>query len=157
MGDTTWARHRHSRLRRHPCKGGREVRPSCRNRSRSSVHLELFVQYSYPHPSPLLQWRRPPCASESSCLRARLPPWRDVAAERHDPGVSNADPHCSNFPLLKKLIHFHLTRLKDFFHHSIYMVQRGLTRPGVFLLRDEPLPSGTASLSFRSMLGKPQY
>ena len=34
--------------------------------------------------------RRPPCARESQCLRAHLPPWRDVAAEIHAPGVSNA-------------------------------------------------------------------
>ena len=91
MGDTTWARRRRSRPRRHPCKGDREVRSSRRNWSRSSVRFEPFVQYSYPHASLELQWRRSPCALESSCMLVRLPPWRDVAAERHAPGVPNAD------------------------------------------------------------------
>ena len=39
--------------------------------------------------------RRPPCALESWCLRARLPPWQDVAAERHAPGLLNDVPNIS--------------------------------------------------------------
>ena len=91
MGDTTWAPQRRLGPKRHPCKGERKVRPSCRNWSRSSVRLEPFVQYSYPHASLVLPWWHPLCARESSCLRARLPSWQDAAVERHAPGVSNAD------------------------------------------------------------------
>ena len=37
------------------------------------VRFELLVQYSYPHASFEVQWRRLPCARESSCFLARLP------------------------------------------------------------------------------------
>ena len=66
--------------------------------AKSSVRLEPFVQYSYPRASLELLWRRPPCARESSCLFTYLPPWQDVAAERHALGVLNADPYFSNLP-----------------------------------------------------------
>ena len=89
MGDTTWAPQRRSRPRRHPCKGEREVRPSRRNRSRSSIRLKPFVQFNYPRAPPELLWRRPPCARESSCLRTRLPPWQDMTAESHVLGMLN--------------------------------------------------------------------
>ena len=95
VGDTSWAPQRRSRPKRYPCKGDREIRPTRRNRARSSVRLEPFVQYSYPRASLELLWRRPPCARESSCLRARLLPWRDVAAERHGLDLLNADPKVS--------------------------------------------------------------
>ena len=51
MGGTTWARHRRSRPQRHPCKQGREVRPSRRNWSRSSGRDQPGKQKSYPHAS----------------------------------------------------------------------------------------------------------
>ena len=38
----------------------------------------------------------PSVRSRAWCLRARLPPWQDVAAERQALGVSNADPYFSN-------------------------------------------------------------
>ena len=38
----------------------------------------------------------PPCALESWCLRAYLPPWRDVAAERHALGLLHADVSLSS-------------------------------------------------------------
>ena len=41
MRDPTWAPQRRSRPRRHSCKGEREVRPSRRNRSRSSICLHF--------------------------------------------------------------------------------------------------------------------
>ena len=56
--------------------------------------------YSHPSVSLKLLWRRPPCARESSCLRAHLPTWRDVAAERHAAGRLNADPYFSNPSLI---------------------------------------------------------
>ena len=49
-------------------------------------------QNSYPHASLKLQWRRPPCARKSSCLRARLPSWQDVAAKRPALSLLHADP-----------------------------------------------------------------
>ena len=87
MGDTTWVPQRRFRPRRHPCKGERKVWPSRRNRWKSLVRFGPFVQYSHPRASLELLWRCPPCAGESSCLQARLPPWQDVAAEHHAPGV----------------------------------------------------------------------
>ena len=92
MGDTTWVLQRRPRPKCRPYKGEREVRPSCRNWSRSLVRLKPFVQYSYLHASLVLPWQRPPCARESSCLQARLPLWRDVAAERPTLGLLNAVP-----------------------------------------------------------------
>ena len=41
---------------------------------------------------------RPPCARESSCLLARLPPWRDVAAELNAPGLLHDGPSSSSHP-----------------------------------------------------------
>ena len=88
MGDTTGMQHCRSRPRYHPCKGEREVRPSRRNWSSWCLsRVRPGVQKSHPHASLVLLLRRPPCARESSCLLARLPPWRDVAAERHAPGM----------------------------------------------------------------------
>ena len=49
----------------------------------------LFAD-NYPHASLELQQRRPPCARESSCLLLRLPPWRDVVAERPAQGLLDA-------------------------------------------------------------------
>ena len=95
IGDTIWATHRRYQPERLPCKGDREVRPSCRNWSRSSVRLKSFVQYSYPHASLVLQRRHPPCARESSCVRIRLLPWRDAAAERPALGLLQAGPSLS--------------------------------------------------------------
>ena len=40
------------------------------------------VQKSNPHALLVLLLRRPPCVREFWCLLVRLPPWRDVAAER---------------------------------------------------------------------------
>ena len=40
----------------------------------SSGRVQPRLQSSYPHASLEMQWQRPPCARESSCLRARLPP-----------------------------------------------------------------------------------
>ena len=91
MGDTTRIRQRHTRPRHHPCKGEREVWPS--RRSWSSWCLDRVqpgVQKSIPHALLVLLLRRPPYARESQCLLAHLPPWRDVVAELHAPGVSNA-------------------------------------------------------------------
>ena len=91
MRDTIWAPQRGFRPQRHPYRGEREVRPSCRNWLRwYSGRDQPDEQKSYPHASIELQWRRPPCARESSCLRARLLPWRDVAAQRPAPGLLNA-------------------------------------------------------------------
>ena len=42
------------------------------------------MQKSNPHALLVLLLRRPPCAHESWCLLVRLPPWRDVIAERLD-------------------------------------------------------------------------
>ena len=94
-GDTTWAPQRRPRPKRLSCKGDWEVQPSRRNWSRSSVHLEPIVQYSYPHVSLELQLRHPLCARESSCLLARLPPWRDAAGERPALGVLQAAQNVS--------------------------------------------------------------
>ena len=57
-----------------------------------------FCKNSYPHASFELLSRRPPCASESSCMLARLPSWQDVAAERPAVGMLNADRCLSNPP-----------------------------------------------------------
>ena len=67
--DTTRAPQRRSRPKRHLYKEEREVRLSCRIRSRSSVRLEPFEQYSYPRASLELLWWGPPRARESWCLR----------------------------------------------------------------------------------------
>ena len=136
--------------KRLPYKGEREVRPSRLNKSRSSVGLEPFVQYSYPRASLELLWRRPPCARESKCLRARLPAWRDVAAERLTPGLLHADPSISY--LLPSRSTFHLLiemgphtvsvparSIESFFKHSVYIRQRGFARPEFFLLGDETI------------------
>ena len=50
------------------------------------------MQNSNPHALLVLLLRRPPCARESWCLLVRLPPWRDVIAERLALGVPNAGP-----------------------------------------------------------------
>ena len=93
MGDTTRMRQSRFRPRHHPCKGEREVRPSRRNWSSWCLgRVQPGEQKSHPHASLVLLLRRPPCARESSCFLARLPTWRDVAAELHAPGVSNAFP-----------------------------------------------------------------
>ena len=92
-----WARQRRSRPRRHTCQGKQELRPSRRNWSSwSSGRDQSGKQESYPHASLVLLWRRPPCARESLCLLARLPPWQDVAAERHALGLLHAGPYFSN-------------------------------------------------------------
>ena len=46
----------------------------------------------------VLLWRCPPCARESWCLRARLPPWRHVAAERTALALLHDDSYFSNPP-----------------------------------------------------------
>ena len=82
-----------------PCKGDREVRPSSRNWSSwSSGRVQLGLQSSYPHASLELQRRRPPCARESSCVRARLPPWQNVAAVRQAPGLLHVNLYFTKFP-----------------------------------------------------------
>ena len=96
MGDTTWVTHRRSRPKHLPCKGDREVWPSCQNWSSWYLgRIQPGEQKSYPHASLLLLWRRPPCARESSCLRACLPSWQDVAADHQVPGLLNAVPKVS--------------------------------------------------------------
>ena len=96
-GDTTLMRQHRARPRHHPCKGEREVRPSRRNWSSWRLgRVQPGVQKSHPHALLVLLLRRPPCACESSwCLRARLPPWQDVAAELHAPGILKAVPKVS--------------------------------------------------------------
>ena len=69
----------------------REVQLSCRNWSNWSGRFGPYLQNSYPHASLELQQWRPPPARKSSCLLSRLPPWRDVAAERLTQGLLNDD------------------------------------------------------------------
>ena len=88
MGATAWMWQGHTRPRYPPCKGEREVRPSRRDWSSWWLgRVQPGVQKSYLHALLVLLLRRPPCARESSCLLARLPPLQDVVAELHAPGV----------------------------------------------------------------------
>ena len=89
---------------------------------------------------------------ESCRLRARLPPWQDVAAERPAPGLLHADP--SNSYVLPSIIHLPTSSsiLRQYTPSSV-----GWPDPNSFCWGTRPLPSGTASLSFRGILGKPLY
>ena len=98
VGDTTQAPQRRSRPGRHIYKGEREVRFSRRKRSRSSIRLKPFVQYSYVRASLELLWRHPPYDRESWCLVARLPLWQGVAADPPALGLLHADHSFSKHP-----------------------------------------------------------
>ena len=92
-------RQRRSRTRYHPCKGEREVRPSRRNWSSWCLGwVQPGVQKSHSPESFVLLLRRPPCTRESSRLLARLPSWRDMAAELHAPDVLHARLSFSSHP-----------------------------------------------------------
>ena len=78
-------------------------------------------------------------------LLARLPPWQDVTAERFALGSLNADTSFSNPPYIPQKaspIDSDYTR-RNFSHVTITYASWGVG----------PLPSGTALLSFRSILG----
>ena len=55
------------------------------------------------------------------------------------------------FHLIRNLVQRLVPSIESFFHHSIYILHRGLARPKFFFLGDGSLPSRTASLAFRSM------
>ena len=77
-------------------QGRAEVLPSRRIWSNWWLgRVQPGVQKSNPYALLVLMLRRPPCARESQCLLARLPPWRDVAAELHAPGILKAVPKVS--------------------------------------------------------------
>ena len=122
IGDTIWAPQRGPRTQRHPYKGEREVQPSCRNWSRwSSGRDHPGEQKNYPHSSLVLLYRRPPCARESWCLRARLPPWRDVAAERPALGLLHADPSLLSPYKLRPT--FPANYVPRFLHYTLEILQ----------------------------------
>ena len=98
MEDTTRMRHCRTRPRHHSCKGEREVRPSRRNWSSWCLgRVQPGEQKSHPHASLVLLLRCPPCARVSSCLLARLLPWRDMAAELHAPGILHTAHYVSSY------------------------------------------------------------
>ena len=132
-GNRTWAPQRRSRPKCHPYMKEREVRLSRRNRSRSSVHLEPFVQYNYPRASLKLLWRSLVSAGPSSSM-----------------GRRGCRASCSSlatrwFILLKSsLISFKVSPISD------------ITRQNSSLYASwgvGPLPSDTASFFFRGMIG----
>ena len=57
----------------------------------------------------------------------------------------------------KWLISFSCCLSRLSFRRSIHVRQRGLARPELFMLGDGPIALRVVSLSFRSILGKPQY
>ena len=57
---------------------------------------------------------------------------------------------------IETAVHYFVLSIESFFKKSVYILQRGFTKPEVFLLGEGPLPSGTASLSFSDTLGKPR-
>ena len=58
--------------------------------------------------------------------------------------------------LLVQSIGIAVHSIESFYTKSIYVRQRGLARPKFFFLGDGVMPSETASLAFRSMIGS-QY
>ena len=61
-------------------RAGSPVKSSPKLVERFGPAWTLFSK-PFSHASLELQQRHPPCARESSCLMARIPPWQGVAAE----------------------------------------------------------------------------
>ena len=130
-------------------QGRAGVRPSRRIWSSWCLgRVQPGVQKSNPHALLVLLLRRPPCARECQCLLARLPPWRDVAAELQAPGVLHYCPSFSSHQKSRRascLIDRNSCphhAIKSFYTSSIYIRQRGLARPKFFFLRDGVIALG---------------
>ena len=82
----------------------RGCRAPCSRRVTCSSIFLISSEISYSIRGLLvLLLRRPPCARELLWLLVRLPPWRDVAAELHSPGVLHARPSFS-FPQKSRIV-----------------------------------------------------
>ena len=166
MGDTTRMRHCRSRPRHHPCKGEREVRPSRRNWSSWFLgRVQPGVQKSHPHALLVLLLRRPPCARDAS-LRVCLPvclhgeTWLPSSMLQACYMLVHVSHLIGNLvqllvPSIEIAVHSFLLSIESFFKKSTYIRQRGSPDPNPSCCGTGPLPSVTASLSFRGVLGKP--
>ena len=89
----------------------------------------------------------PSVRSRVFVVRVRLPPWRDVAAERPALGLC-----CSKSIVVSSIFLSHTSSIFQYASTNV-----GWPDPNSFCWETRSLPSGTASLSFRGMLGKSQY
>ena len=149
MRAATWAPQRRSRPRRRPCKGEREVRPSRRNRSRSLVRLEPSCAVNL---SPRFASTTLAAPSVRSQLFVSAGPSSSMGRCDCRESCSWLAKCCSKSIIISYicLSYFSVTTLRGSSHV-------GWPDPNFSCWGTRPLPSGTASLSFHSMLGKLQY
>ena len=147
--DTTWAPRRRSRPRRRPCKGEREIWPSRRN----------WVELVFGPGSTRLEEKLSPCiactTSVAPFVRSRVflsaGPSATMARRSYRASCSRLAKCCPKSLVISSIFMSHTSSIFRYTSTSM-----GWPNPNSSCWGTERLPSGTASLSFRDMLEKPQ-
>ena len=141
-------RQRRTRPRYHPCQGEREVRPSAES-GRVSDWAGFYPACRKATPTHCLY-----CCC--GALRALASPSVCLPVCLHGKTwlpSSTLQAYQMLVHLIRNFVQHLIPSNESLFYHSIYILRHGLARRKFFFQGTGSLPSGNASLAFRSMIG----